>query len=305
MNPPLALTYLICWVAHPVLQAVVAITMIRRGLQRKFPIFFAYLLTEIVMFAICFPIYMKGSYSAFFYSYWILAVISSGVGFFVIHEIFGDIFRPFHTLKDLGTVLFTWSGFVMLMVAAVVAAASPTSKSPIVEAVMTLERCVRVIQCGLVLFLLVFSKYLGASRKQLSFGIMLGFGGFALVELAVVALFDAGRISEDNMSLLNVGMYNLAVVVWLGYCLVKFPVLDQSGSMLISQRWDRGLSDIQNPATENSLIPMFEGMVERAFSRNHGDASAPITEQPSSRLMGYRSVSPEPQRSSVAEPAEK
>jgi len=289
MNSPMPLAYFAFWIAHPVLQAAVAAVMLRRKLHKKFPVFFAYIITEIVMFAICFPIYLKGSYSAFFYAYWILAVISLGVGFFVIHEVFSDIFRPFHTLRDLGTVLFTWAGFVMLMVAAVVAAASPASHSPIVEAVLTLQRCVRVIQCGLVLFLVVFSKYLGVSRKQLSFGIMMGFGGFALVELAVVALFDAGRISESHMSLVNMGAYNVAIASWFGYCLIKRPARDMTASLLQSQRWDQGLSDIQNPVAEDSLIPMFEGMVERAFSRNHGDVSTPTPDAPS-RIMGYRQI---------------
>jgi hypothetical protein len=274
MNSHVHLANYVLWIAHPVLQGAVVAAMLHRKLHRRFPVFFAYLISEMVMFAVCFPIYLRGSYAAFFYAHWTLAAISLAVGFFVIQEIFADILRPFHALRDLGTMIFTWAGFVMLLVAAVVSAASPASQSPIVEAVLTLQRCVRVIQCGLVLFLLIFAQYLGVSRKQQTFGIMLGFGGFAFVELAVVALFTSGRIGQNSISLINMAAYNLAIITWVGYCLKKEPARDLVSPLLAPQRWDQSLNDIQHPATGDSLIPMFEGMVERAFSRNHGDVSA-------------------------------
>ena len=43
----------------------------------------------------------------------------------IIYEIFLDVFRPYHTLKDLGSVLFKWAALVMSLVAFVVAASSP------------------------------------------------------------------------------------------------------------------------------------------------------------------------------------
>ncbi len=262
------------WCSHPILQGAVVVAMLQRKLRQRFPVFFAYLISEMVMFAVSFPIYLRGSYTAFFYAHWILAVVSLVIGFFVIQEIFNDILRPFHALRDLGSMIFAWAGFVMLLVAAVVSAASPASQSPIVEAVLTLQRCVRVIQCGLILFLLIFAKYVGVSRKQQTFGIMLGFGGYAFIELSLVALFMSGRISESAISLINMTAYNLAIIVWFGYCIQKAPARDMTSPMLMPQRWDQSLNDIQHPATADSLIPMFEGMVERAFSRNHGDVSA-------------------------------
>jgi len=37
---------------------------------------------------------------------------------------------------------------------------------------------------------------------------------------------------------------------------------------LQTQRWEQSLADLQPPLPTDSLIPMFEGMVERAFSRS-------------------------------------
>lgn len=250
--------------------------MVYRGLHRKFPVFFSYIVSQIVIFGVLFPIYLyRGSslgYTRYFYAYWIGAVISLGIGFKVIHEVFLDVFRPYHTLKDLGTVLFKWSALVMLLVAGVVAAASPSgTSSPITQAVITVQRCVRVIQCGLVLFLLVFSRYLGVSWRQQSFGIALGFGGYASIELAGVALYSGGQIHPDTLDILNITAYGFAILSWIAYAAMKSSARDNSAAVLMSQRWDQSLADLQRPNTPDSLIPMFEGMVDRAFSRTPGD----------------------------------
>jgi hypothetical protein len=264
------------WIAHPVLQLAVVATMLSRRLHRTFPVFFAYLVWQILVFCLLFPIHLWGTYPEYFYSFWISDAISLALGFKIIHEIFLDVFRPYHTLKDLGSVLFKWAALVMLLVACVVAASgSTTDQGPLVQAVLTVQRCVRVMQCGLILFLLVFSGYLGVSWRQHSFGIALGFGGFALVELAMVALNTAGRATPEGVNRINAITYNCAILVWFGYALLTCKSRDASANLLMSQRWDQSLTDLQHPLPADSLIPMFEGMVDRAFSRTNGDPAPP------------------------------
>jgi hypothetical protein len=256
------------WVAHPVLEVSLAGIMLWRRLHRTFPIFFAYIVFQVVNFLVLFPIYRSGSIMPYFYAYWISAAICLAIGFKVIHEIFLDVFRPYHTLKDLGTVLFKWAALVMLLVAMVVAASSPGgSDTPLAQAVIIGQRCVRVIQCGLILFLLVFSKYLGVSWRQHSFGIALGLGGYATVDLVGLALFSGGQIHAHTVSLINTTAYSLAILTWIVYAAAKAASREASANLLMSLRWDQGLSDLHQPAGEDSLIPMFESMVDRAFSR--------------------------------------
>ncbi len=272
------------WIAHPVLELSLAAIMIVRKLHRMFPVFFAYILSQILSFAILFPIYLYQSSAngntRYFYAYWITSAISLAIGFKVIHEIFLDVFRPYHTLKDLGTVLFKWSALVMLLVAIVVAASSSAGmQAPITVAVITVQRCVRVIQCGLILFLLVFSGYLGVSWRQHSFGIALGFGGFASVELIALALYSGGQIRPPTLSLLNSTGYGFSILAWLAYAVFKTASRDASASLLMSQRWDQSLGDLQRPVGNDSLIPMFEGMVDRAFSRTPRETEAIATRE--------------------------
>src|SRR5579859_1604123 len=146
------------WIAHPVLELVLVGIMLRRGLRRTFPVFFAYTAFEVVDFLILFPIYRSGSIMPYFYAYWLSAAISLAIGFKVSHEIFLDVLRPYPNLKDLGTLLFKWAALVMLLVAMVVTAASQAgTDTPLAQAVIIVQRCVRVTQCGLILFLLFFS----------------------------------------------------------------------------------------------------------------------------------------------------
>src|SRR5207302_9751620 len=226
MNPKIQLAL---WIAHPLLQLSVAAVMFYRKLHKIFPVFFAYIVSQILIFAVLFPMFQLGYAHYYVCMYWTCTAISLAVGFKVIHEIFLDIFRPYHTLKDLGSVLFQWAALVMLLVAGVVAAASPVAiQGPLVQAVLTVQRCVRVIQCGLILFLLVFSKYLGVTWRQHSFGIALGFGAYAGVELAIVALKVGQLISQLTLDMVNMTAYNCALGVWLVYAISQCPAREVS-----------------------------------------------------------------------------
>jgi len=265
------------WIAHPILQLVVGAAMFRHKLHRLFPVFFAYICFQILAFCVLFPMssqWVSASYPVFFWSYWSCAAINLVLGFMVIYEIFLDVFRPYYTLKDLGSVLFKWAALVMSLVAFVVAASSPNGdQGPIVQAVITVTRCVRVAQVGLILFLLVFSRYLGVSWKQQSFGLSLGLGLSAGVELGTLAFHVSGHASDNSVHVLNLVAYNVAILLWLGYSLIKSAARAPGAELFASHRWERGLSDIQSPAQGDSLIPMFEGMVDRAFSRTQADYS--------------------------------
>src|SRR5437016_5142168 len=280
MSPTANFAYNALWFAHPTLQASLVGIMLWRKLHRTFPIFFAYVVFQIVVFAITFPLQSPRFYAIFFYLYWATTAVSVVLGFRVIHEVFLDVFRPYHTLRDLGSVLFKWAGLVMLMVAAVVAASTASgTEDPLQTGIMTLQRSVRVVQCGLILFLLVFSRYLGTNWRQKSFGIALGFGAFASVELSLIAInASTGNVFNQVLSSwINTIAYNITIFIWVGYMLVKSPAREPASHMLRPQRWEEGLNAIQHPQTADSLIPMFESMVDRALSRTSGEPTpAPV-----------------------------
>jgi hypothetical protein len=269
MSERFKILYYTLWVLHPMLQVSIGAFMIRRGLLRQFKFYFGYLITQLITFAVVFPAYIHNSGGPFtFYSYWVCNAMSVTFGFLVIHEVFVDVFRMFHTLRDLGTVLFKWAGLVMLLVAGVVAVSTNSSEvPPWMQAIITSQRCVRMIQVGMVMFLLFFANYVGVSRKQHSFGIALGFGSFACLELLLISSWIGSHLTGPWISMVNMTAYNCSLGLWLGYVAMKQPAADYSRSLLKPQRWEQSLSDIHHTVPADSLIPMFEGMVDRALSR--------------------------------------
>ena len=272
------------WCAQPLLQSAVALVLWRRKLHKQFPVFFTYILAQIGIFALTFPLRSADNYEWFFYAYWVGAAISALLSFRVIHEIFLHVFLPYDTLKDLGTVLFKWTGVVMVLVSVIVAFSNSAKGEPgavgadvwglaITMAVTSLQRAVRLVQCGLILFLLLFARFLGVSKRQQSFGMALGFGLFAAIELILLALYSGGYLDVRLMGLINTTMYDGAIVIWLGYALAPNAVRNAATNHLQTQRWEQSLADLHHadasgPIGPDSLIPMFEGMVERAFSRS-------------------------------------
>jgi hypothetical protein len=297
------------WCSQPILQSVVAMILWRRKLHKKFPVFFWFLLAQIAIFIVIFPLWLAanlpgsnsdwfaGYYTLYFGLFWLGEAVNAILGFKVIHEVFLDVFRPYHTLKDLGTLLFRWAGIVMLLVSVVVAFANTFEQSPLVHAITTLHRSVRIVQVGLILFLILFARFLGVSRKQISFGISLGFGLFAGVELMLMVLRSGGLVREPVFDSVNMLAYNVAILVWLGYSLSRKTVHEVAVNHLQTQRWEQGLADLQPSAPSDSLIPMFEGMVERAFSRSSQEE---FTEGPPSPPLSTPAADPRKSNSAAA-----
>jgi hypothetical protein len=65
------------------------------------------------------------------------------------------------------------------------------------------------------------------------------------------------------------------LLTWFVYVLVKSPARDAATNLLQSQRWEQSLTDIHHPFPPDSLIPMFEGMVDRALSRTPVNSPLP------------------------------
>jgi len=255
------------WIAQPILQLVLVATMWRRKLHKQFPTFFAYTLVQIINFGVTFPV--RSYYEWYFWLFWIGSGVNALLSFKVIHEVFLNVFRPYHTLKDLGTVLFKWAGAVMLLVSVVVAFSRSTDRfDPVARAVTTMQGSIRLIQFGLILFLLLFSRFLGVSRRQQSFGIALGFGALAGAELILLALMPGRFIHLSTFNLVNTVAYDVAIMIWMSYAFARGLTRQTIANHFQTDRWEHSLADIQHPAGSESLIPMFENMVERAFSRS-------------------------------------
>jgi hypothetical protein len=83
------------------------------------------------------------------------------------------------------------------------------------------------------------------------------------------------HLNNLSIGLVNMAAYNCTLLIWLGYTLAKSPAREAPANLLRPQRWEQSLTDIHHPLPADSLIPMFEGMVDRALSRTQASPSMP------------------------------
>src|SRR5215831_17630988 len=146
------------WVIEPVIQAAIATIFYRRKLHKDFPAFFYYIVAQIPMFFIEYGIDRYGSQRTYFNVFWSLAGLNLIFAFKIIHEIFLDIFKPYHALRDLGSAMFKWAAVIMILLSVALIAVSPSWEDPLANSILVVQRCVQVVQSGLVIFLLAFCR---------------------------------------------------------------------------------------------------------------------------------------------------
>jgi hypothetical protein len=257
----LSLIDYVLWLASPLIQLGVLAALFRRGLYREYPYFFNYTIFQVL--SIAFLLSVQHSASLYFYGYWVSAAISVVISFAVLQEIFRDAFRPYEALRDLSGILFRWSLLVLVLVGGMWAIPAINShwRDSATDVILLADRSVRMMQCGLVFFLLLFSEYLGISRRHVLFGIALGFGLFASVHM-LVATGMAHRGHAALLRRVNMGAYDMAALVWLCYSALA-PSRSATLATMRSQDWNSALEDARVPAEADSLLDSMDRTVER------------------------------------------
>jgi hypothetical protein len=211
------------WIAPHVLQLAVVNVMIGRKIYREFPMFFLYSCFEVVQFATLFIMSRWDAITPaqFAGTYWIGMAVSTALRFGIIQEIFAHVFKNYAALEHLGRMLFRWATAVLLLVGVIAAAYAPAESGRLYYSLVVIDRSVSIVQCGLLFFLFVFAGYFSISLRQYGFGIALGLGIFASVELvsAAVRTSVSTTIGTDVLSFVTMGTYHCCVLIWLFYLL--------------------------------------------------------------------------------------
>ena len=256
----------VMWLSAPALQMAILVFMYRRRLQRDYPFFFNYLIWQIVTSFSGFVL-NRISYSYYYFGYYSTTAISSLLAFAVLHEIFKEAFRPFEALRDLSSILFRWAALVVLLVAGMsaITASNAQQVDTVTNTILLVQRNVRVMQCGLIFFLVLFSEYLGISRRHILFGIAVGFGCFAAMQVLVAtAVSHVTVLKHSTLNEFNSAAYLLACLTWLGY--VAYPKTLRAGEVPAEARskdWNEALEDVRGQGPAESLLDTMDKTVEQ------------------------------------------
>lgn len=235
----------VLWLAPIALQAVIITAMWVRGLYKQLPYFFAYTAFVVANSTVLLPLYRYKI--IYFYSSWAGELVSWILGIAVIYEIYASLLKEYTTLEKLGTWIFRIVCMVLAIAALWTAFSVPSSDTMIFsQRALTLERSVRIVQCGLLVALFLFASFFGLSWKNYLFGVALGFAIFVCVELAIVGIRAYfGPTRNQFYVWLKSGSYNLGVLVWTFY-MIKAPRMANLRTMPKTQlaEWNETLQEL-------------------------------------------------------------
>lgn len=257
----------ISWLLGPALQAALLAVMFHRKLHRNFPQFFYYILFQIIKTAVLFVVYRHYE-SSYFDAYWTGNAISILLAVLVMDEILHNLFQEYGGLQNLGSLIFRWACGLLLLLSIVNALSTQAATAErVVTAVLSFDRSVRLMQCGLVLLLLLLCRIVSHCWRQHVFGIALGFGVSASVELILVSLvMHYGDRAASTVSLVNSGAYNLVTLIWIGYLSQRRQSVPQ---MAVAPQLNAlNLAIVESsPGGEIRFLSMVEEAVDRVLSR--------------------------------------
>lgn len=280
------LTY-ICWLLGPALQVTLLTFMLQRKLHLAFPRFFSYILFQVVKTGFLFIIYQHFE-ASYFDAYWTGNAISVLLAVAVMDEILHNLFKEYGGIQNLGSVIFRWACGVLLALSIVNAFSTQAATADrVVAAVLSFDRSVRVMQCGLVLLLILLCHLVRQCWRQRIFGIALGFGVSASVELILVSIvMHYGNGPAGIVSLTNSAAYNAATLIWIGYMSRKSHPIPQIA--VAPQLNALNLAIVESTGSDVRFLSMVEEAVERLLSR--GSWPKPSTK--GSHMVGRK---PEPE----------
>ena len=216
------LLLLFLWTTPHVLLGVLAVVLCKRRLYREFPCFFAYVLYETAEFILLFALRTRVTGERYAYAYCATLLLSIAVRFGVIDEVSKDLFRKSQFLKVATRRSLQCVTGLLLVVGVLLAAYAPGDNSVrLIAGVSVVNRGAAMVQCGLLLSLLIFSRFLGLSWRRPAFGITLGLGVLSSVDLAAYAVrAEFTDAWVPYLNLLITGTYLVCVSIWIGYLLV-------------------------------------------------------------------------------------
>src|ERR1051326_3167086 len=186
------------WYVGIALEVVLAGVLLARKAWTKFPVFTAFACFNVIEAAVTYALRKNGIW--YFYSYWICEAIATLLGLAVVYEVFNALFSHHAALRKLARMLFRVAIVLLVVLACIVVAKqSSAEKNSIDSVVMVVAEAARFVEVGLLMFLFLFSTAFGLHWRAQVFGIALGLGVFAAIDLVNVTLRSYFGLGAANL----------------------------------------------------------------------------------------------------------
>jgi hypothetical protein len=213
------------WLAPQILQVVLAVILWRRGIHRRFPVFFTYLvygaLEEFTLYGM--DVLPSVSAVTWWRVFCVGLVLQGFIRLAVLGELFFHLLRSRPAIAKVGRRLITCTGAALVLLATMAAAYAPINdpQFAIVSRAQILQQTLYMIECGLILFLFLFTARFRLTWDRATLGIGLGRGISSSVHLATWAVMANGGLAHRYylIDFLNMATYHVCVLIWFYYLL--------------------------------------------------------------------------------------
>ena len=200
------------------MQGLLVLACLVKKSWRQFPVFSIYMFVTYAGGLISYAIHKHGL--AYFYTFWIFEAVGIVLGLAVVREIFANLFSPHPALRKLAKMIFRVVMTGLIVLAAAILYARSGDAIGIANAVLLAAGAARIVEVGAIMFLFLSTSAFGLHWRQNVFGIALGLGMYAAVELVTVTFMT--RVTPaiaQVLSLIHSLAFDFSLLVWLGYLL--------------------------------------------------------------------------------------
>jgi len=238
--------YYYLWAAPHLLLVPVALLMFRKSLHKTFPIFFSYLIFEILQFCVLLPMHVVYMMHLNIFPLRMYPTVdlvgrtgSIILHFAVLQELFESPVAHNSELRRTSARMLKWVTGILVVVSLLFLGSLyyGTIGHRMVPAYATLE-ALNIAQCGVLVLVFLWHRYLGVTMSPLAFGIGLGMGVTACSEPLIHAW-------KDSLATRNSGLpddfvfaaFHVAALIWLYFAYAQKEITSNSGSTLQVREW--------------------------------------------------------------------
>jgi hypothetical protein len=194
--------------------------MLRRKLYLEWPGFFTYVVFHTFQpVADLVGIIRKWPELTYFYFFYALEVLSLALSFVVIYEVFLSVLDHMMRCGGLRGKSSLWQRAILLLIAVLfIFFGTGSEGNRLFKLVYYTERRLTMIQIGLLMLLFFLARSFGLSWRSNAFGIALGYGIYASLQLVLVVL----RLQYVNFSFHLISTFSalsfiLMCAIWLRF----------------------------------------------------------------------------------------
>jgi len=212
--------------AEPILCGMLIYFLVRSKAARQFGYLIALLCVRFACSAICLPllyfcargIERHEAYQIYFYVYWTSYALEAILSLLVIYSIFKLAMAPLKGLQTLGMLVFRWVAAISAAVAIGVAVTPHLSGIKFMVAMITqLQQTSSILTLCLLLFVCFAIRPMGLSYRSRIFGVSLGLGFLATINLVNSAWITHYANIYSLFSVINGLAVGLTLLIWSAY----------------------------------------------------------------------------------------